>query len=96
MLLLQNSSTLNRTLPNSSKTLTVAKQTEVLFLKYVTIALHTTIEDDARQFTKPLPVAEVKSNFLGTPFFEEHILKIIIQDFTLHVQYQSKHLAKFT
>ena len=33
---------------NSSKTLTVANQTEVLILHYITITLNTTIEDDSR------------------------------------------------
>ena len=39
----------NNTL-NPSKTLTVAYQTEVPILHYVTITLNTTIEDDCRQF----------------------------------------------
>ena len=35
---------------HSSKTLTVANQTEVPILHYITITLNTTIEDDSRQF----------------------------------------------
>ena len=46
--------------PNSSKTLTVANQTEVPILHYVTITLYTTIEDDSCQFTKPFAVADIK------------------------------------
>ena len=38
---------------NSSKTLTVANQTEVPILHYITITLNTTIEDNSRQFTIP-------------------------------------------
>ena len=69
--------------PNSSKTLTVANQTEALFLHYVIITLNTTIEDDSRQYTIPFAVADIKYNILGTPFFEENIQNINIQDFTL-------------
>ena len=45
---------------NSSKTLTVANQTEIPILHYVTITLSTTIEDDSRQFTIPFAVADRK------------------------------------
>ena len=45
---------------NSSKTLTVANQTEVPILHYVTITSNTTIEDDSRQFTIPFAVTDLK------------------------------------
>ena len=61
----------NNTL-NPSKTLTVANQTEGPILHYVPVTLNTTIEDDSRQFTIHLAVADIKYNILGTPFFEEH------------------------
>ena len=54
----------NNTL-NTSKTSTVANQTEVPILHYVTITLHTTIEDDSRRFTKLFAVAYIKYNILG-------------------------------
>ena len=76
----------NKTL-NPSKTLTVANQTEVPILHYVTIILNTTIEDDSRQLTKHFAVADLKYNILGTPFFEENRQNLNIQDFTL----QFKH-----
>ena len=76
---------------NSSKTLTVANQTEVPILDYSTITLNTTIEDNSRQFTIPFAVADIKYNILGTPFFEENIQNINIQDFTL----QFKHRMAF-
>ena len=47
-----------------SKTLTVANQTEVPTLHYVTITLNTIIEDDSRQFTIPFAVADIKYNIL--------------------------------
>ena len=76
--------------PNSSKTLTVANQTEVPILHYVTITLNTTIEDDSRQFTIPFAVADIKCNILGTPFFEEYIQNINVQDFTLQFKHHSR------
>ena len=84
---------------NSSKTLTVANQTKVSILHYITITLNTTIEDDSRQFTIPFAVAEIKYNILGTPFFEENTQNIIIQDFTLQYKHHSRvypNYAKFT
>ena len=84
---------------NSSKTLTVANQTEVPILHYITITLNTTIEGDSRQFTIPFAVADIKNNILGTPFFEEKIQNINIQDFTLQFKHHSRvypNYAKFT
>ena len=84
---------------NSSKTLTVANQTEVPILHYITITLNTTIEDDSRQFTILFAVADIKFNILGTPFFEENIQNINIQDFTLQFKHHSRgypNYAKFT
>ena len=75
---------------NSSKTLTVANQTEVPILHYITITLNTTIEDDSRQFTIPFAVADIKYSILGTPFFEENIRNINIQDFTLQFKHHSR------
>ena len=88
----------NNTL-NPSKTLTVANQTEVLILHYVTILSNTSIEDNFCQFTIPFAVADIKYNFLVTPFFEEHIQNINIQDFTFQFKHQSTQhpfLTKFT
>ena len=85
--------------PNSSKTLTVANQTEVPILHYVTITLNTTIEDDSRQFTVPFAVADIKYNILGRPFFEENIQNLNIQDFTLQFKHHSRvhpNYATFT
>ena len=84
---------------NSSKTLTVANQTEVPILDYSTITLNTTIEDNSRQFTIPFAVADIKYNILGTPFFEENIQNINIQDFTLQFKHHSRvypNYGKFT
>ena len=88
----------NNTL-NLSKILTVANQTEVPILHYVTVVLNTTKEDNSRRFTILFAVADIKYNILGTPFFEEYIQNINIQDSTLQYKSQSKNhlnLAKFT
>ena len=66
---------------NPSKTLTVANQTEVPILNYVNETLNTTIEEDSRQFTIPFAVADIEYSTLGSPFFEEYIENINIQDF---------------
>ena len=49
----------NNTL-NTSKTLTVANQTKVPILRYVTVTLSTTIDDYSRQLTIPFAVAGIK------------------------------------
>ena len=84
---------------NPSKTFPVANQTEVPILHQVTILLNTSIEDNSRQFTIPFSVADIKYNFLGTPFFEQYIQNRNIQDFTLQFKHQSTqhpNLTKFT
>ena len=83
----------------NSKTLTVANQIEVHILHYANIILNTTIDENSRYFSVPFAVADIKYNILGTPFFEDNIQNINIQDFTLEFKYQSKthpNYAKFT
>ena len=63
----------------TSKTLTVANQTEIPILHYITAILKTAIEHTSRQFIIPFAVADIKYNLLGTPFFEEYIQNINIQ-----------------
>ena len=82
--------------------MTVANQTEVPILTYVTITLNTTKEYDSRHFIIPFAVADIKHNILGKPFFEEYIQNINIQDFTLQYKHQlypnytkiTSHLSK--
>ena len=81
---------------NSSKTLMVANKTEVPNLHYVTLTLNTTIEDDSRQFTIPFAVADIKYCIIGTPFFEENIQNINIQDFTLQFEHHSRVYPNYT
>ena len=70
-------------LQKASKTLTVANQTEVPILHYANIILNTTIDDNSRYFSVLFAVADIKYNTLCTPFFEDNIQNINIQDFTL-------------
>ena len=72
----------------NSKTLTVANQTEVPILHYANIILNTTIDENSRYFSVPFAVADIKYNILGTPFFEDNIQNINIQDLpTGHIGY---------
>ena len=81
---------------SSSKTLIVADRTEVRIIHNVTITLYTTIEDDSRQFTIIFAVADIKYIILGTPFFEDNIQNINIQDFTLQFEHQSTIYPNYT
>ena len=84
---------------NTSKTLTVANQTEVPLLHYANIILNTTIDENSRYFSVPFAVEDIKYNILGTHFFEDNIQNINIQDFTLEFKYQSQihpNQTKFT
>ena len=61
--------------------------------------MNTTIDENSCYFSVPCAVADIKYNILGTPFFEDNIQNINIQDFTLEFKYQSKthpNYAKFT
>ena len=81
---------------HSSKTLTVANQTEVPILHYANIILNITIDDNSRSFSVPFAVADIEYNILGTPSFEDNLQNIYIQDFTLEFKYQSKIYPNYT
>ena len=70
---------------NSSKTLTVTNQTEVPTSHYVTLTSNTTIEDDSSIYNT-FCSSRHKIHILGTPFFEENIQNINIQDFTFNLR----------
>ena len=71
----------------TSKTLTVANQTEVPILHYANIILNSTIDDNSRYFSVLFAVADIKYNILGTPFFDDNIQNINIQDILLYKDY---------
>ena len=74
-------------------------KSKVLILHYVTTTLNTFIEQISRRFIIPFAVTDIKYNILGTPFLEEYIQNINIQDFTVQFKHQSKdqpNTTKFT
>ena len=75
---------------HTSKTLTVANQTEVPILQCITATLNTAIEQTSRKFILPFAAAHIKFNILGNPFFEEYMQNINNQVFTLQFKHQSK------
>ena len=58
--------------------------------------MSTTIDDNSRQFIIPFAVADLKYNVLGSPFFQEYIQSINIEDFTLQFNHHSKDLPSST
>ena len=54
--------------PNSSKTLTVAKQTEVPILHYIALILNTAIDHNSRQFIFPFALLISNISFLVLHF----------------------------
>ena len=76
---------------NTSKTLTVANQTEVPILHYANIILNTTIDENSRYFSVPFAVADIKYNILGTPFlkiiYRTSIYKILLSNSNTNHKY---------
>ena len=72
------------------KTLTVANQTEVPILHYVT-TLIISIEQNSRQFKIPFAVAVIKYNIHDASFFEEYIQNIKNQDCSLQFKHRSEN-----
>ena len=85
-----------------AKTLTVANQTEVPKLQYISMACFTEVNQQNRSFNIDFAVANIKYNILGTSFFKTHIRNIDfqqnnIQNFlqkqnSLHLQKRTIHL----
>ena len=66
-----------------SKTITVANQTEVPILNYITLTCNKEIKENSRHFIVLFAVADIKYHILGTPFFEKNIQSIDIQNLTM-------------
>ena len=62
-----------------AKTLTVANQTEVPIIHYISITCFTELNHQTRSFNIDFAVANIKYNILGTPFFKKHIQNIDFQ-----------------
>ena len=65
-----------------AKTLTVANQTEVPILHYISMTCFTEVNHKTRSFNIDFAVANIKYNILGTPFFKS-TSKILIFNKTL-------------
>ena len=61
------------------KTLTVANQTEVPILQYISMTCFTEVNHQNRSFNIDFAVANEKYNIPGTPFFKTHIQNIDFQ-----------------
>ena len=62
-----------------AKTLTVANQTEVPIIHYISMTCFTEVNHKTRSFNIDFAVANIKYNILGTRFFKKHIQKIDFQ-----------------
>ena len=62
-----------------AKTLTVANQTEVPIIHYISMTCFTEVNHKTRFFNIDFAVANIKYNILGTPFFKKHIQNIDFQ-----------------
>ena len=62
-----------------AKTLTVANQTEVPIIPYISMTCFTEVNNQNRSFNNDFAVANIKYNILETPFFERHIQNIDFQ-----------------
>ena len=85
-----------------AKTLTVANQTEVPIIHYISMTCFTEVNHQNRSFNIDFAVANIKYNFLGTPFFKRHIQNIDFQQKIMtykeqHSKLPSKtHFSTFT
>ena len=71
----------------TSKTLTIAKQSEVPTKDYNRVTSLSSIQFESRFFKSHFAVAAIKYNDLGTPFFKNYIQKINIQFSTMNIKH---------
>ena len=73
-----------------AKTLTVANQTEVPIVHYISMTCYTEVNHQNRSFNIEFAIANIKYNILGAPFFKKNIQKI---DFQQNIMtYKEQHL----
>ena len=78
-----------------AKTLTVANQTEVPIIQYLSMTCFTEVNHQNRSFNIDFAVANIKYNILGTPFFKRLIQNIDFQqNIMTHKEQHSKLLTK--
>ena len=72
-----------------AKTLTVANQTEVPMIHYVSMTCFTEVNHQYRSFNVEFAVANIEYNILGAPFFKRNIQNI---DFHQNIMtYKDQH-----
>ena len=72
-----------------AKTLTVANQTEVPIIHYISMTCFTEVNHQNRSFNIEFAVANIKYNILGAPFFKKNIQNI---DFQQNIMtYEEQH-----
>ena len=72
------------------KTLTVANQTEVPIIHYVSMTCSTEVNNQNRSFNIKFAVAKIKYNILGAPFFKRNIQNIDFQQ--IFMTYKDQYL----
>ena len=70
----------------STKTISIATKTEIPILHNITLTCHTSIDNKAHTFVIPFAVTNVQYNILGTPFFEQFVKTIDIENMTLQLK----------
>ena len=85
-----------------AKTLTVANQTEVPIIHYISMTCFTEVNHQNRTFNTEFAVASIKYNILGTPFFKNNFQNIDFQQNIMTYKEQhpklptQTHFATFT
>ena len=80
-----------------AKTLTVANQTEVSIIHYISITCFTEVNHQTRSFNIDFAVANIKHNILGTPFFKKYIQNIDFhQNIMTYIEQHPKLSTKTT
>ena len=84
----------------TSKTLTIANQSEVPFKQRISVTCFPSKRTKSRYFMIPSAVADIKYSILRTTLFEEYVQKIKIQDFTVNFKQsfndqRSTHICLF-
>ena len=69
---------------DTSKTMTIANQSEVSFKLSISATCFSSIETKWRYFMIPFAATDVKYFILGAPFVEKFVQNIKIQDFTMN------------
>ena len=78
-----------------AKTLTVANQTEIPIIHYISLTCFTEVNHQNRLFNIDFAVANIKYNILGKPFFKRHIQNIDFQqNIMTYKEQHSKLLTK--